>query len=218
MRAKTSRDNYLEERFGLGDDPELVRVRKMLVDKNVDFMSISSHEARMLQFLIRGFGVRKIVEFGTLFGYSALCMAQALPADGTLVTLEVQRENWEIAQEMFRGSTQKSKITALLGNAVDLMRQLDDQGPFDMVFIDANKGGYLTYLDWAERHVRKGGLIVGDNTFLWGGVYDEPSSPDSGPEQIRVMKEFNRRLSDPQKYNSTLIPTGEGMTVGQLRL
>lgn len=76
------------------------------------------------------------------------------------------------------------------------------------------KLAYSKYLDWAEQHVRPGGLIVGDNTFLWGGVYDEPSE-DIGQKSIQAMKEFNQRLADPAKYNSTLIPTVEGLTVAQ---
>jgi caffeoyl-CoA O-methyltransferase len=83
-----------------------------------------------------------------------------------------------------------------------------------MVFIDANKSAYLEYLDWAINNTTRGGLIVGDNTFLFGGVYGESRNERSSQNQIKVMKEFNRRLADQTIFESCLIPTSEGLTVG----
>ena len=99
------------------------------------------------------------------------------------------------------------------GDALDVLPQLSKEGPFDMVFIDADKLNYLRYLDWAEENVRKGGLIVGDNTFLFDAVWrDDPV--DRVRQTARdAMRDFNRRLADPQKYCGILLPTQEGMTV-----
>lgn len=217
MRGESLKEKYLDEVFGLRD-ADLSPVRDDLAKHNVAFMSISGPEARILQFLIRGFGVKKIVEVGTLFGFSGLCMAKGLPADGQLITLEKNSRNFEIAQKTFASSSvEKGKISSLCGDALDLLAQIEKEGkgPFDMVFIDANKSGYVEYLNWAEKNVRKGGLIVGDNSFLFGGVWGQPTQSDVGPNQIRVMKEFNLRLADQTRYNSVLIPTSEGMTVAQ---
>ena len=79
------------------------------------------------------------------------------------------------------------------GDARDLMADIEGRGPYDLAFVDADKSGYLDYLNWCEKNVRRGGLIVGDNTFLWGALWDQP--------------QFNRRLSDPTRYNSILIPS-----------
>ncbi|MGE3684009.1 MAG: O-methyltransferase [Bdellovibrionales bacterium] len=214
MRVESPQEKYVGEVFGL-DDPELSRAREELRRAQLEFMAISPHEARILQFLIRGFQIRRIVEIGTLFGYSAIAMAKALPADGELITLEKNPTNHAVAQNMLTGTSVQSRITALCGDAVELLGTIENRGPFDMVFIDANKGGYVDYLNWAERHVRPGGLIVGDNTFLFGALWGASRDPDMGPSQIRVMREFNERLADPGRYNSILIPTGEGMTVAQ---
>ena len=212
MRVLTPQQKYLDEVFGI-PDADLARVRERMVAASKENMSVSSTEARVLQFLVRAFGIKKIVEFGTLFGYSALAMAKVLPAEGVLFTFEKDEVNYKSAAETF--VSQGSKIVSLCGDAAVLGRSIEDRGPFDMVFIDANKSGYVEYLNWAEVNVRRGGLIVGDNTFLWGGVYDEPLRSSTGDHQIRVMKEFNSRLADPTKYNSTLIPTVEGLTVAQ---
>jgi predicted O-methyltransferase YrrM len=94
------------------------------------------------------------------------------------------------------------------------MAELEGRGPYDLAFVDADKSGYPDYLNWCEKNVRRGGLIVGDNTFLWGALWDQPEHeiPDV---EVRGMSEFNRRLSDPAHYNSILIPSREGMTIAQ---
>lgn len=209
MRVTTPQDKYLNEVFGL-DDADLARVRERMAEK--ERISIASNEARILRFLIRAFGVKTVVEFGTLYGYSALAMAKALPADGRVYTLEKDETHHRFAAETFAASVECKKITSLCGEGIDLMKQIEPSGPFDMIFIDANKSGYVDYLNWAEKNVRRGGLIVGDNTFLWGGVWDEKQA---GDKQAKVMKEFNLRLADLSKYNSILIPTAEGLTVAQ---
>jgi predicted O-methyltransferase YrrM len=213
MRITSPQQKYLNDVFGL-NDPELAEVRAALVKHDLDFMSISAAEARILQFLVRSTGARRIVEVGTLFGYSALAMAKVLPEDGRLWTLEKSDENAAISSAHFKKFEAGRKIQLLHGDAGEKLASIEGHGPFDLVFIDADKANYPKYLTWAERNVRKGGYIVGDNTFLWGGVWDEPAREMSA-SWIAAMKEFNLRLSDPSKYNSTLIPTKEGMTIAQ---
>lgn len=215
MRVETPREKYAKEVFGLNEDAALTRVKAEMDKHPLNFMSISPAEARILQFLIRGFGVKKIVEVGTLFGYSTLCMAEALPADGKIVTLEKSPEHHAGAREMFKKMPAGAKIEALCGDAVEILPALEKSGPFDMVFIDADKGGYVKYLDWAEKNVRKGGLIVGDNTFLFGALWGQSEDRDIGPKQIQIMTEFNSRLADRARYNSLIMPTHQGMTVAQ---
>ncbi len=215
MRAQRSEEKYINEIFKL-DDEELLSVKAELEAHKLGFMSISGHEARLLQFLIRGFCVRKIVEVGTLFGYSALAMAKVLPEDGRLITIEKNPQNFAIAQKFFDSSSVAERIDARCGGGEEILAEIEKEGPFDMVFIDANKSGYITYLNWAEKNVRPGGLIVGDNTFLFGAMWGQSDDREAGPKQIQVMREFNQRLADPSKYNSIIIPTSEGMTIAQL--
>lgn len=214
MRIESPSQKYLNEVFGL-PDAELAEVREELHRHNVEGMSISGSEARILQFLVRVSGAKKIVEIGTLFGFSALALAKVLPADGQIWTLEKNPVNFTIAQKHFQKFAAGRKIRALNGDATDLLDDISVEGPFDMVFIDADKAGYVKYLDWAEKNVRQGGFIVGDNTFLFGALWGGEHDRNIGERQIAVMHEFNRRLADPTKYNSTLIPTVEGITVAQ---
>lgn len=214
MRIESQEQKYLNEVFGL-DDAELSEIRHELHRHNVEFMSVSGAEARILQFLVRVTGAKKIVEVGTLFGYSALAMAKILPEDGQIWTLEKSAENFAIAQKHFAKFPAGNKIRALNGDAAELLEDISVEGPFDMIFIDADKAGYVKYLDWAEKNVRRGGYIVGDNTFLFGALWGETRDRNIGEKQIAIMNEFNRRLADPSKYNSTLIPTVEGLTIAQ---
>jgi predicted O-methyltransferase YrrM len=204
----------MDEVFGQ-DDADLAFVRDELVKKDEAYRAVGPHEARILQFLVRGFGVKRVVEIGTLYGYSALAMAKALPDDGLIVTVEKDPAIREIAMGMFARSSVAERVKSVLADAEGTMAEAAAYGPFDMAFIDANKAGYVRYLDWAEENVRRGGLIVGDNTFLFGAVFGESRSANTSENQIRIMNEFNRRLADPQRYNSLMTPTFEGMTVGQ---
>lgn len=213
MRIQSPQQKYVNDIFGL-DDRELLAVREELHRQNLDFMSISASEARILQFFVRSLGLRKIVEVGMLFGYSALAMAKALPEDGVLWSLEKNPVNFEISSGFFKKFEAGRKVRPLLGDAVENLKSIEAEGPFDLVFIDADKANYANYLSWAEKNVRRGGYIVGDNTFLWGGVWDQPTE-EMSERAVKAMKEFNLRLSDPSKYNSTIIPTAEGMTIAQ---
>lgn len=214
MRVSTGQEKYVNEVFGLAD-PELDRIRAELKARGVEFMSISPAEGRILQFLVRGFGIRKVVEVGTLFGYSALCMAKALPADGMIYALEKNPENASLARRLVAESSAGSKIQIVEGDAQESLKGLESHGPFDLVFIDADKAAYPEYLTWAEHHVRSGGLIIGDNTFLFGALWGESRDSENSERRIRAMTEFNSRLADSTKFNSTLIPTFEGLTVAQ---
>lgn len=214
MRTETEEQKYLNEVFGL-EDAELAEIRGELHRHNVEYMSVSASEARLLQFLVRVTGAKKIVEVGTLFGYSALAMAKILPDDGQIWTLEKSAENFTVAQKHFQKFSAGRKIRVLCGDATETLEDIQIEGPFDLVFIDADKAGYCRYLDWAEKNVRSGGYIVGDNTFLFGALWGPPRDRNINEKQIAVMKEFNRRLADISKYNSTLIPTVEGLTVAQ---
>jgi predicted O-methyltransferase YrrM len=207
--------NYVAEIFGL-EDPQLAAVRKQMMEQGLEYMSLAPAEGRVLQFLIRGFGIRRIVEIGALFGCSSLCMAKALPSDGEIISLEKDPRRCAVAVANARASAVAEKIDIRCGDALELLAYIN--GPVDMVFIDADKAGYVKYLDWAENNVRRGGLIVGDNTFLFGALWGDMRGGHAiEPWMIPIMDEFNRRLADPALYNSILVPTAEGMTIAQKR-
>lgn len=175
---------------------------------------IGAEEGKLLQLFIRMNNVKTVVEVGTQAGYSAVWMARALPEDGMLYTIEHDARRAEMAQETFERCEVGHKITLLQGKAAEVLPTLNGKAPFDMAFIDADKPGYCRYLNWAEQHICKGGLIIGDNTMLFGAVYQENVPEGISASTLDIMQEFNRRLANPEKYYSVMVPTEEGLTVG----
>ncbi|MCB9025732.1 MAG: O-methyltransferase [Bdellovibrionaceae bacterium] len=213
---KTLADEYINQHFAQEDEC-LLAIRRQLKTDGKEGINVGPHEGKLLQFFVRLHKVKRIVEIGTLYGYSALWLARGLPTEGMIYCLEKDPENFIKARDLLKQSEVSEKVEVIQGEALDSLKLLTKKGPFDMVFIDANKAGYLSYLDWAEENVRAGGLIIGDNTFLFGNVFNDRSQAHlpSNETQVQVMREFNQRLANPLKYNSILIPTHEGMTIAQ---
>ena len=140
-----------------------------------------------------------------------------LPEKGKLFTLDISTERQEKAKQLIQSDPSAHKIQFISGSAIDSLRQLEEQGegPFDMVFIDADKPSYMEYLQWSNRNLKDRGLLVADNTFLFGAVYGELMEGRNKNEQaLKVMKQFNQEVARQDIYISTLIPTAEGLTVG----
>ena len=182
--------------------------------KSLDIaMHIGAEEGKLLQMLITLHGAKRIVEIGTLAGYSSLWIARALPEDGHLFTINKDPAHIAMARESFDTSDVRSRITMLEGDAHNVLPALSPQGPFDMVFIDADKISYNDYLDWAENNIRPHGLIVADNTLLFGSMARDRPPADIAPATWNAMRRFNQRLADRTCYFTTMIPTEEGLTV-----
>ena len=203
--------DYLNETFCLKDSL-LEKLNQATEEEAVSRMQVSAHEARLLQFLVQLSQAEKIVEIGTLYGYSTYHLAKALKEGGKVWTLDQSKARHEKTQNILKDSDVIKKIEWVTGPAKEGLKSIELEAPFDMLFIDADKGAYGDYLYWAEIHLKKGGLLVADNTFLWGAVYGEKT--EVPPETIEVMKRFNQRISSSSAWEGALIPTEEGMTVG----
>lgn len=209
MTSYADRNAYIRDIFA-PETPELKKIRSSLTHKN-DQIIIEPEDGKTLQLLIKMIGAKKIIEIGTLAGYSTLWIADALPSDGKVITLEKELARAKMARENL--STHPN-IEVIEGDALQTLPTLCAKGPFDFIFIDADKIHYLDYLDWAEKNIRKGGLIVGDNTLLFDAVWNEKTPDNVRSTALHAMRTFNQRLADPAKYASILIPTAEGMTIG----
>lgn len=192
-------------------------IKDSLMKDSLDGMSVSPVEARMLQFFVKSFNVKRVVEIGTLYGYSAVAMGLVLPSDGKLFCFEKEESRAALAKENLRQSNLKCSYEVFSGVALEGLPKIESEGPFDLVFIDANKNDYVNYLDWAEKNIKTGSIIIGDNTFLFGALWGDSRDRKIGDKQIQTMNDFNRRLGDSTTYNSIMIPTVEGMTVAQRR-
>jgi predicted O-methyltransferase YrrM len=200
---------YISNLFA--EDYERIKENCAFGDKRC--IQIGPEEGKLLSLFIKINGIKSIVEVGTLYGYSSICMAKALPEDGHIFSIDNNYQNVKIAQNNFSIFDLNNKVTLLEGDACEKLDELSTQAPFDMIFIDADKGNYLKYLDWAELHIRQKGLIIADNTLLFNTIFLESCPKGISKYSWCVMREFNRRLSDENKYHSILIPTEEGMTI-----
>jgi caffeoyl-CoA O-methyltransferase len=167
-------------------------------------MLIGEMEGSVLKFLIKLGKVKTIIELGTYTGYSALTMAEALPDDGKIITIDLNPETSKIAQSYWDKSPHGKKIQLILKPGLEALATLS--GEFDLFFIDADKNNYPNYLDWALKHLSPNGLIVTDNT-LWSGKVLE-AGVDKQTDSIRAHNEKARILDG---YTKTLLPIRDGM-------
>lgn len=180
---------------------------------NLARISVNPAEAQLIKTLICSHRCEKFVEIGTLTGLSAQYIFEGLAPEGTLWTLEKDPRHMQYAQQAFAGVDHgNKKIEFVLGDAREELKKLEALGPFDGIFIDGNKAAYMDYLEWAEKNIKTGGLILADNVFLNGSVWGEASARFS-EKQIRIMQEFNKRLADPEKFVSVIAPTFEGLYI-----
>ncbi len=210
MRSKKpSSLSYIEELFTKEECQKLKSLHYQFTDKR-RFIQISPLEGKILYLLIKMKNIKNIIEIGTLVGYSTLWMAKAIPTDGIIYTIERNKEHADIAR---KNLADYKNITVIEGDAAIELSKLEKEKQFDMIFIDGNKSGYCRYLDWAERNIKKGGLIIGDNALLFNTVFTENLPNNISCKSKEIMREFNKRLANSKKYDSIILPTIEGLVV-----
>jgi len=202
--------SYAIDLFGIED--ELLRsLRIEAASAGIPEIQISPEQAAFMQVLLRGTGARRVIEVGTLAGYSAIVMARALPSDGHLVTIERDPFHAEFARNMIARAGLNQLIEVRIGSGIDVLeRNLAGTGPYDFAFIDADKQGYVRYLELILPMMRPGGMIAGDNAMAWGRITDRRTDDDS----VLGMQAFNRAMASHPRLQSALLPIGDGMCVG----
>jgi predicted O-methyltransferase YrrM len=168
-------------------------------------IQVSPPQGKLLQLLVRLLGAERILEFGTLGGYSAILMARALPEGGRLITLEAKPEYAEVARRSIERAGVGGKVEIRVGPALEALPILEAEGagPFDLVFIDADKVNTPNYFFWALERTRPGGLIVADNVVRKGTLADA-SDPD---EATRAQRRLHQELADDSRVSATTIQT-----------
>jgi caffeoyl-CoA O-methyltransferase len=182
-------------------------------------------DARHLEVLTRMVRPRRALEIGTLFGYSTWAILQGVdPEKGCLWTLEKSEKHASVARESLEWALKAHLAKApdvklaehriVTGPALQSLATLEGEGPFDFVFIDADKAGYAAYWNWCQSHVRQGGVVVADNTFVWGLIADDPERLDEPDRRaVLALREFNRQISQNTNWNTTFLPTAEGLSI-----
>ena len=169
-----------------------------------------------MSLLVELMGVRKAVEVGTFTGYSALCVAQALPADGMLVCCDVSEEWTAVGKKYWEQAGVSDRIDLRIGPAVDtlkVMRDAGEEGTFDFGFIDADKTNYQYYYEHVLALLRTGGLLLIDNV-LWGGSVANPDKTDEDTEAIRALNTF---VHHDDRVSLSMLPVGDGLTLALKR-
>ena len=167
-------------------------------------ISVSAAQGKFLHLLARIQGARKILEIGTLGGYSTIWMARALPPDGRLITLEFDAKHADVARANIARAGLSDRVDLRIGRAIDALPGLVQEGPFDLVFIDADKPSTSDYFTWALKLSRKGTVIVVDNVVRDGKV---ASPPGDGDESAEGMRKFMTALAAERRVSATVVQT-----------
>lgn len=200
----TAVDNYytnlLEE-----TDPVLEAALAASAQAGLPAINVSPSQGKFLQLLARAVGAKSILEVGTLGGYSTIWLARALPAGGRLVTLEIDPDHANVARNNIERAGLAHVVDLRLGEATESLSELlrEEAGPFDFIFIDADKEFYGHYLLWALELARKGTVIIADNVVRKGDVLDA----NSKDEKVQGILRFNQVLASDSRVSATVMQT-----------
>jgi len=197
-------DRYFAEHLRLSD-PVLDATMQANIAAKLPAIDVAPNQGRLLQLLVQLSGARKILEIGTLGGYSTICMARALPPGGRVISLEFQPAHAAVAQSNIERAGLADRIELRIGAALDSLPMIEQQGlaPFDFIFVDADKVNNPSYLEWAIKLSRAGTLIIVDNVVRDGAVVDAASAdPD-----IQGTRRMFEKLSGEQRLYATALQT-----------
>ena len=200
----TTVDSFLESKL-IPDDPVLFACLEASRAARLPDIQVSPVQGRLLHLIARIAGARNILEIGTLGGYSAICLARALPADGRLTTLEIEPKHAEVARANLERAGLGSKVEVRLGPALETLPKLEAErrGPFDLIFLDADRPNNRAYLDWALRLSHPGTVLVVDNVVRHGEV----ANPTSRDPRIVGVRELIDAVSAESRLRATAVQT-----------
>jgi predicted O-methyltransferase YrrM len=200
--------DYLAART-VGEDAFLAALKKAARDEGIPPIQIAPEQASFMQILLRLAGAKDVVEVGTLAGYSAIWMARALPEGGRVRTIELFAKHADFAERWIAKSDVARKVEVHRGAGADVLATFAD-GSADAAFLDADKAGYPVYLREVLRIVRPRGLVMVDNAFAFGQLFDEKPADREAP----AVKAFNEVMARETRLQSVIVPLGDGLWVG----
>ncbi len=191
------------------EDAVLREIRERSIREGLPAIAVGKFDGLHLEVLARAAGAQHAVEIGTLGGYSAVCLLRGMAPHGVLHTFEYSEKHARVAAESFRKAGVAARAHIHLGPAIEKLREVEAEGPFDLVFIDADKISYPAYLTWAGEHLREGGILLADNAFGFGEIH-----LPGGDEGRVALRLFNEQLARGGRFRATMIPTAEGLAFG----
>lgn len=196
------------------DDEQLDNVIEGIHANEMPEISVARGYGKLLTLLVRMTGAKQIVEIGALGGYSGICLARGLGEQGKLVSLELKQEYADVAQKHLREAGLGDKVEYMVGDASESLERLEAAGrKFDLFFIDADKGNYPNYLEWAIKLANPGAVIVGDNALMHGSVMD----PDENGNRVVKMREFNEKMVRDPRLEGVILPAYDGFAIARVR-
>ena len=201
-------EQYLSERYWSEDD--LLREVRADTAKRGPSIQVSAEAGHLLALFVRTLGATRILEVGTLFGYSGIWMARELPPDGRLDTIEIEQLHADAAEHWFGRAGLSDRVVVHRGAGVDVLQTL--AGPYDIAFIDANKNDYPHYTRLALERLRPGGMMIADNAIRGGRIVEAGVNADI--DGIRAMHDL---LADDADLIATTLPVGDGMAIAVKR-
>ncbi len=197
-------DNYISNLLA-PEDKALTDTIKSLDAEGLPQHSVSPNQGKFLQVMMIVCNAKKVLELGTLGGYSTIWLARALPNNGKVITIEVDKHHGDVAQKNINNAGLSQKVDLRVGKALDILPQIiaENDEPFDMIFIDADKPPYTEYFDYALQLSRPGTLIICDNVIREGKVLDN----NSADEKVKGVQRLNKMLSQNTKVTATILQT-----------
>ena len=198
----------ISERFAPEDDG-LRNALTAAKEQGLPEIQISPIQGKMLQILAAACHAQKILEIGALGGYSGIWLARALPANGRLITLEINPKHAAAVQRAFAKAQVDDRAEVRVGKALDVLPELEGEAPFDLIFIDADKKSYPAYLTWALQLSRAGSIIVADNCIRGGQAFAQ-----SDDEDTAGLSEYNTHIASDPRLVSLVLPMDDEYTDG----
>ncbi len=194
------------------EDEFLKQLKQAATAEGIPSIWIAPEQASFMQILLRAAGAREVVEVGTLAGYSAIAMARALPLEGRVRTIELESKHADFARRWVARSDVASKVEVIQGAGMEVLPAFEANSA-DAAFLDADKTSYALYLAECLRIVRRGGLIMVDNAFAFGELFD----PNATDREVPAVRAFNEVMAGSTELQSVIVPLGDGLWVGVKR-
>ncbi|MFG3119372.1 O-methyltransferase [Streptomyces sp. NPDC048197] len=204
--------------YVLAHNPPLNQAQREIVDlthqkfPEAAGMQSAEEQGALLAFLVRLIGARHVVEVGTFTGFSALSMAQALPADGTLIACDISEEWTAYGREAWAGAGVADRIDLRIAPALETLRAMPAEPHIDLAYLDADKGGYIAYWEELVPRLRPGGLIVADNVLYRGEVVDPAATGNA-----LAIRAFNDHVRADARMEAVMLTVADGVTLARKR-
>ncbi len=199
---------------GTAPDPiqrELIEATNAL--GGISIMQIAPEQGALMTMLTRLIGAKRAIEVGTFTGYSALAIARGLPEDGELICCDISDEWAKIGIPFWEKAGVRDRIDLRIAPAIETLRAIDEDGAFDLAFIDADKTSYADYAEELARLVRPGGLILVDNVLWMGNVINREASD----EHTLAIRAFNAKVAADERFDCVMLPVADGLTFLRVR-